>query len=260
MAMYDSHSKAKELFDAIAVDYQERAEARVYGFSSLIFQRRIRIVEKFLHRVPQNGRVLDFGMGPAVFAQFCEKKGLSYLGIDISPMMVERAKALNLRTSEFIVGDLDSLSGFCKSMDAVLAVGIIDYLEDPERGIELLAQCVKPGGYLILSFRNRFSLPRLLRDSVKALWRVLPKVQSDKAFFASVCERSFDFSLQLRPELIQLGFDEFEVDYFNCSPFFFNFPITPWVLQKWYGLDSRVASQHIHLMCSGGVLIAKRIR
>jgi SAM-dependent methyltransferase len=263
MAMYDSHSKAKELFDAIAVNYQERAEARVYSFSSLIFQRRISIVEKFLHKVPQNGRVLDFGMGPAVFAKFCEKKGLSYLGIDISPMMVERAKALNLRNSEFIVGDLDSLSGFGKSMDAVLAIGLIDYLEDPGSGIELLAQCVKPSGYLILSFRNRFSLPRLLRDSVKALWRVLPKrktVQSDKAFFASVHERSFDFSLQLRPELIQLGFDEFEVDYFNCSPFFFNFPINPWIWQKWYGLDSRISSQHVHLMCSGGVVIAKRLR
>ncbi len=262
MDMYNSHSRAKELFDSTAEYYQQRSEARVYNFSSLVFQRRISIVERFLKSVPQNGRVLDFGMGPAVFAKFCEKKNLSYLGIDISPIMVERAKALNLRNSEFMVGDLDSLSSFRKSMDAVLAIGLIDYLEHPDRGMELLAECVKPGGYLILSFRNRFSLPRVLRDLAKIPWRILPKqktAQSHKAFFSDVHEWSFDFYLQLRPKLIQLGFDNFEVNYFNCSPFFFNFPIPPWLWQKWHDLDSRLASRHIHRTCSGGVLIARRV-
>jgi SAM-dependent methyltransferase len=207
--------------------------------------------------------VLDFGMGPAVFARFCEKRNLSYLGIDISPIMVDRAIALNIKNAEFMVGDLDSLSTFRTSMDAVLAIGLIDYLEHPNRGMELLSECVKPGGYLILSFRNRFSLPRVLRDLAKISGRMLPKRkrdQSDRAFFSDVHERSFDFNLQLRPKLIQLGFDNFEVDYFNCSPFFFNFPIPHWLWQKWHDIDSRLASRRVRQMCSGGVLVARRVR
>jgi SAM-dependent methyltransferase len=148
-------------------------------------------------------------------------------------------------------------------MDAVLAIGLIDYLEHPNRGMELLSECVKPGGYLILSFRNRFSLPRVLRDLAKISGRMLPKRkrdQSDRAFFSDVHERSFDFNLQLRPKLIQLGFDNFEVDYFNCSPFFFNFPIPHWLWQKWHDIDSRLASRRVRQMCSGGVLVARRVR
>jgi SAM-dependent methyltransferase len=262
LAMYESHYRAKELFDSTADYYQQRSEARVYNFSSLVFQRRINIVERFLNSVTPHGKVLDFGMGPAVFAKFCEKKNFSYIGIDISPAMVERAKALNIKNSEFIAGDLDSLSSFRKSMDVALAIGLIDYLEQPDRGMESLSECVKPGGHLILSFRNRFSLPRILRDLAKIPARMLPKRkrdQSSKAFFSDVHERSFDFYSQLRPKLIQLGFDDFVVDYFNCSPFFFNFPMPRWLWWKWHDLDSRLASRHIHWMCSGGVLMARRV-
>jgi SAM-dependent methyltransferase len=263
MPTYTSHSRAKELFDSTVDYYQQRSEGRVYNFSSLIFQRRINVVEKYLNSLHPNEVVLDFGMGPAVFARFCEKKNLSYIGIDISPAMVERAKALNIKNSEFMVGDLDSLSNFHKSMDAVLAIGLIDYLEYPERGMELLSECVKPGGYLILSFRNRYSFPRVLRDVAKFPGRLLPGrrgTQSDKAFFSDVHERSFDFNSQLRPKLVQLGFDDFEVDYFNCSPFFFNFPMPRWLWRTWHDMDSLLASRRTRQMCSGGVLMAKRAR
>ena len=212
--MLDSHARARKLFDETAADYEERSRARVFNFSSLVFQRRIQIVEDFLRRAGPPGTVVDYGMGPAVFGPFCAATGWRYVGIDISPEMVERARALNLPRAEFLVGDLDALGGYRAQADVVLAIGLLDYLEEPDRGIRALSACVKPGGSLILSFRNRRSLPRVLRDVAKSAWRALSprtRERDPRAFFSDVHEHAFDFSAELRPQLEALGFGQFEV-------------------------------------------------
>lgn len=258
--MFDSHFKAKKYFDKNVENYWKRSEAQVKNFSSMIFQRRIDIVENFLRRV-QQGTVLDFGMGPAVFGSSCISQGLYYVGVDISPEMVQKAKSLNLQNAEFMVGDIDSLSVFRNKMDAVLCIGLLDYLEDPEQGILALADCVKPDGHIILSFRNQFSLPRYLRDTLRRFLRVFRQCRSNsqkKVFFSEAHENSFDYSTQLYPKLVHLGFSNFEVNYFNCSLFFFNFPLPSWIWQQWCNWDSQLAGQRTRFLCSGGVIVAKR--
>lgn len=260
--MHKSHSKARDLFDDTVSSYSQRAVGEVFSFSSLIFKRRNDIVINFLESIPANGKVLDFGMGPAVFYSSCIKRDLSYLGIDISSKMVEEAQALNLQNAEFEIGDIDALSNYINTMDAVLAIGLIDYLENPKKGIQSLAECVKPNGYLILSFRNRYSLPRYLRDWTKSIWSYLNTKKNNspsKAFLSDVHEHSFDFSSQLKPLLKKIGFDHFEVNYFNCSPFFFDFRLYAWLYKKWCKWDLQFANEYSRIMCSGGVLICKKI-
>ena len=82
---------------------------------------------------------------------------------------------------------------------------------------------------------------------------------ANKAFFADVHEHSFDFSTQLLPVLRSLGFNSFTTKYFNCSPFFFNFPIKPRIWHKWYKLDSHLANHYTRYLCSGGVVFASRL-
>ena len=53
---------------------------------------------------------MDYGMGPAVFAECCTAAGMHYLGIDVSSKMVERSKQMGLSNTEFIVGDLETLA------------------------------------------------------------------------------------------------------------------------------------------------------
>jgi SAM-dependent methyltransferase len=261
--MPDSHISARILFDTVAETYQERCEARVYNFSSLIFHRRINLVKQLLRRVAKRGKVLDYGMGPAVFGQDCLNLGLHYVGVDISPEMVRRAQqSLGSQGAEFVVGDLDSLRRYDQQMDVVLTIGLLDYLENPYEGIEALASCVKSDGYIILSFRNRFSLPRILRDTAKTLWRLLPQRPTwhkQSAFAADVHEHAFDPARDLQPHLKRLGFGEFEVLYFNCSPFFFNFRLPAWLWRGWSAMDSRLAGRFTRLLCSGGVLAGRRI-
>ena len=226
--MFASHQKAREIFDATVDGYQQRSDGLQHSFSSLIFQRRIAIVRSLLDGVSRGGRVLDFGMGPAVFGKDCTARGLSYFGIDISPVMVERARSLNLPNARFQVGDLESLDCLAGTMDVVLAIGLLDYLEHPEGGVRSLAECVHAGGQLILSFRNRKSVPRVLRDAAKTMTRLVPgecRNPDGRVFLSDAHEHAFDAASELQPLLSDIGFGGFAVDFFNCSPFFFNFPL-----------------------------------
>ena len=259
---YESHKQSKKYFDNTASVYHQRSDGLVYDFSSLIFQRRNIIVKMFLPLAGKKEIILDFGMGPGVFAKHCIENGYSYLGIDISTEMVERAQSLNLENAEFIVGDIDSLNKYQGEMDYVLAIGLIDYVEQPLEVIQLLTNCLNKNGHLIISFRNRFSLPRYFRDTIKLIWNKILKrkvTKSSKAFFASVHEHSFDFSTQLLPILKSLGFNSFTTKYFNCSPFFFNFPIHSKVWDKWYRLDSHLSNYYTRYLCSGGVVFASKL-
>ena len=176
--------------------------------------------------------------------------------------MIERAQSLKLENAKFRVGDIDSLNEYQGEMDYVLAIGLIDYVEEPLRVIQLLTNCLNKNGHLIISFRNRYSLPRFIRHTIKLIWNKTLKrkvTKSRKAFFASVHEHSFDFSTQLLPILKSLGFNSFTTKYFNCSPFFFNFPIHSKVWDKWYRLDSHLSNYYTRYLCSGGVVFASKV-
>ena len=264
MTTHQSHIEAKELFDQTVDSYQAAAEGQVHDFRSLLFQRRIRIVEDFIDSLPPGGDVLDFGMGPAVFAQTCLDWDWSYLGIDIAPKMVEQAQALGLEGARFEVGDLESLAKYKESMDLTLAIGLIDYLEETAEGLRALSETVRPGGHLLVSFRNRNSVPRVLRDSAKVVLRPLAsaaEAQSTgrpRAFFSQAHEKAFDFQSDLKPLLKQNGFSKFQVRYFNCSPLFFSFPMPESLWRLWFEADSVLASPLTSWTCSGGVFLAQR--
>jgi SAM-dependent methyltransferase len=258
-----AHQEARHLFESIALDYQAHSDRRVLDTCSLVFQRRIDIVRRLLSRIEVESPVLDFGMGPAVFAPYCVERGWRYIGMDIAPAMVERARSRDLPNVEVYVGDLDSLPGFAAKMGVVMAIGLVDYLEDPREGIRKLASCVEPHGYLVLSFRNRFSFPTKLRDLSRIFWRGLSfdaRAKRSTAFVANVHERSFDFRTDLRPLLTRLGFSDFSVRYFNCSPIFFNFRLPRWLWQSWYWWDSHIAGPWTRPLCSGGVLLAQKTK
>lgn len=256
-----AHQRARELFDRTADRYLEHSDAAVSDFSSLVFQRRIETVEELIAAAPRRGQVLDFGMGPAVFGRFCVDGGSHYLGLDISPEMVRRAEELGLPNSSYAVGDLSSLSAHRDSADVVLAIGLVDYLEDPEEGLRTLAGCLRPGGTLIVSFRNRRSVPGRLRDLARAGARRVAgrrAAHARRALVAAVHEHAFDLRDDLAPVLHRLGLEVVTARYFNCSPMFFNVPLPRALWRAWRRLDRRIAGHSTRWMCSGAVLAARR--
>lgn len=258
---FDSHEAARQLFDRTAADYQTRSDLRVYNTSSFVFARRKEIVLSLLDAGTCSGTVLDYGMGPGVFAPDVVQRGLQFVGVDISPVMVERANALGLDNATYIVGDTQKLEEFRGECDVVLAIGLIDYLEEPQVGLGRLIACLKPGGMLIVSFRVRSSIPTVLRDASKCIWRFAFAKRSwrpDSAFVSAVHEKSFSFRSDLRPALGALGMSDFRVRYFNFSPLFFNVRIPRPLWRFWRAADARMAGWMTRWGCTGGVLSARK--
>jgi SAM-dependent methyltransferase len=257
-----SHAAAREYFDRTAADYSKRAGARTSDLSSLIFARRRETVLELLDESGVRGTLLDFGMGPGVFAPEMVARGFEYIGIDISPEMVTRAEALGLRNATYVVGDLDSLAAFRGRADAVLAIGLIDYLEDPVEGLRRLADCLKPGGVLILSFRNAAALNTFLRAAAKSVWRrVFGRVRwrADSAFVAEVHEKPFT-PARLAPPLRELGLGEFAVRHHSANPgLFVSVPLPPGLWERWRRFDRAVSRRAPRVLCDAGVLRATKL-
>ena len=253
-----SHHEAQKFFDRIAEDYRKRSETCVYNVSSLSFRRRQDIVSDLLRKTPKGGTLLDYGMGPAVFGPPATAHGLRYVGVDISPKMIELAEAMKLPNAEYHLGDLESLKNFENNADTVLLIGLIDYLEDPAEGLRRLSKCVKPGGRIILSFRNHYSVPRVMRNASKAIWNSVrgKKKEEQTAFEAPVLENSFVPSRDFIPLLREAGFTEFEVRYLDCSPIFFNMPLPKPIWSIGKKLDEIFSCGLLSFMCASGALMA----
>lgn len=255
-----SHFEAEKFFDHIAEDYRNRSEGRVRNSSSVSFSRRQDVVSRMMRQTQKGGTVLDYGMGPAVFGPPAVAAELKYVGVDISNKMVELAKAMNLPGAQYHVGDLESLAAFENTADTVLLIGLIDYLENPAEGLRRLSRCVKPGGRIILSFRNHYSLPRWLRNTLKSIWVGLRgSGQSDvdtTAFAAPVLENSFAPERDFIPLLREAGFTQFEIGYIDCSPVFFNVPLPGPLWNIWKKLDEIFSGPALSVFCASGVLCA----
>lgn len=161
--------RPRNSFDRVAQSYEDRAQARTCSLSSFLFSRRNEVVLDLLDATGTRGTVLDFGMGPGVLARAVVARGHRFIGVDLSEAMVARARALGVENATYVRGDLDALDAYRGQVDVVMAIGLIDYLEEPQRGLRQLVECLRPGGTLIVSFRNRRALVTRTRDLAKRL-------------------------------------------------------------------------------------------
>ncbi len=109
--------------------------------------------------------LLDIGAGQGVLAPYAKDHGAVYTGVEISPRLLDLAKAHHGDEGRFIEGDacqLDAVPGLnAASFDAVaflLSIQDINPLEDALGGA---AWALKPGGRLVLLMTHPcFRVPR----------------------------------------------------------------------------------------------------
>jgi ubiquinone/menaquinone biosynthesis C-methylase UbiE len=94
--------------------------------------------------------ILDAACGPGKYAEILLSQGASVTGFDISPRMVELAKANNKESGTFFVhglaAPLERLAD--ESFDAVLCALALHYLPDWTLSIREFYRVLKPGGHL----------------------------------------------------------------------------------------------------------------
>jgi len=184
------------------------------------------------------GRLVDVGCGGGDLCFRAAELGFDTLGVDIAEGMIaearrraeELAPAVRARI-EFRVADVLALGDDGKGpLDAVTALGLVEYLADDAKFFAWAARRLRPGGVLVVSCRNRLfnmaslneytrrecdgggapallgdlaalpigcDAPALLDDFVRRLKDALPELETalaqDRAAGAEAPDRSAEF-------------------------------------------------------------------
>lgn len=104
-----------------------------------------------LERDPFND-VLDVGCGTGpVIELLCEKyPEKRFVGLDLTPAMIEAAQAKGLPNAEFVVGDAENLPFADESFDALLCSNSFHHYPNPGMFLREARRVLRPGGKLIL--------------------------------------------------------------------------------------------------------------
>lgn len=111
-----------------------------------------------LDQLPAGSTVLDVGCGIGGSARILARDyGLQVLGISISPVQIERARALTPPGlgCRFAVMDALELAVADASVDAVWSVEACPHMPDKQRYADELLRVLKPGGLLAVADWNR---------------------------------------------------------------------------------------------------------
>ena len=106
-------------------------------------------------------RVLEIGCGTGLILSRIAKVAESAVGVDLSPGMLEQARARGL---EVIEGSATELPFEDASFDTVCSFKVLAHVEPIEVAFKEAARVVKPGGHLVLELYNRWSLRYLARQ------------------------------------------------------------------------------------------------
>ena len=147
------------------------------------------------------GQVLDVGCGTGEQTLLAASSGAEALGVDVSPLAVERARGKaaargvpaaaggQVGSARFEVADALSLGDLGLTFDTVIDSGLFHVFDDDSRAryVASLASVLRPGGHLyLMCFSNRqpgeFGPRRVSQDELRAAfgdgWTILA-IQAD---------------------------------------------------------------------------------
>jgi ubiquinone/menaquinone biosynthesis C-methylase UbiE len=137
--------------------------------TSLVQQHRLRLALAWIDSLalPEESCVLDAGCGAGAMAIEMSRRGAVVSAVDISiPMLIEArswsGEGAARRRVSFGAGDVQALPFRDESFRLVVALGVVPWASDPRAALLEMGRVLEPGGFLVVSATNRWSLIRLL--------------------------------------------------------------------------------------------------
>jgi 2-polyprenyl-3-methyl-5-hydroxy-6-metoxy-1,4-benzoquinol methylase len=141
------------IFDKLAASW-----SRVhYGTAGDMVPRIARFSDALAGLVPAPARVLDYGCGTGEIAAALAARGYQVEARDLSPAMIEQARALHGHSGVRFAVIETANAGTKRAdelFDAVVCSSVLEYMRDIAAGLGLLSDKLRPGGYLLATVPN----------------------------------------------------------------------------------------------------------
>lgn len=149
----------REYYDAFAARYEAHRGGRPgAGYHDLLDE----LESGFVERFARDKDVLEVGCGTGLVLERIARFARSARGLDLSPKMLEQARARGL---DVVVGDATALPFPDASVDVACSFKVIAHVREVDRALAEMARVVRPGGYVLAEFYN----PHSLRGVIKRL-------------------------------------------------------------------------------------------
>lgn len=235
---------------------EEEDPRRAYNF----VVRRERVKELCADAARPGARVLDIGCGTAIMAPYFLAKDCEYHGCDISPQMIDTARArVSSDRASFSVGDIEAGLDFPDGhFDVVVGLGLLEYLDDPGPAAAEMARLTRPGGAIIVSTPCRRSInhmaTRLLSPIISKLYRIAKWALRRKHEPHTVRHRRFT-ARELEALFRQHGCTKTGEAYYNLEVLFYPFyrllPGLAWRIKR---RAERCRDSWMHIFATGYIL------
>ena len=152
-----SQESNREYYDAFSHQYERhRGHNDPGGYHELLDEMEADFVERFA----SNRDVLEVGCGTGLVLQRIAAFTRSAQGIDLSPGMLELARARGL---DVVEGSATALPFDDESFDVTCSFKVLAHIPDIETALREMARVTRPGGTIIAEFYNPHSIRGLLK-------------------------------------------------------------------------------------------------
>lgn len=180
----DKSKQSVSIYDKIAIKYTELYFNETGDFP---------FVDKFLNKLPKNGKILEVGCGAGHFSNYMAEKGFVVEGIDLSKKFLEIAKE-KVPNVIFKYMDMRKLEYLDEEFDGVLSTYALIHIPTDEvvQTLQESFRVLKPGGMIFIAvhkgepdkmvdeplkkgekiFLNQFSKERLSKFVIRAGFKV----------------------------------------------------------------------------------------
>lgn len=176
----DQAAVVQQHFDGASAAWMDRyiGEPRSMADLDLILRRKSvhHLIRPLLAATAKTLQVFDLGCGSGDVLDGLPRDVIRVTGMDFSREMTRQAQATH-PTDTFAQGDATKLPFRRESADIVTSLGVLEYVPDPLDALSGMADVLRPGGHLIVSFPNRSSLFRRMLRAERLAERTLVKLR-----------------------------------------------------------------------------------
>ena len=142
-------------------------EPRSLGSQSVLSRQRFAL-EMVQSAAPCGSRILDVGCGTGEMVAKLTERGYEAWGVDLAEPMIAYASR-RYGSGRFRVGDIEKIPFDDSMFDAVVCLGVIEYLVDDDQALKEIRRVLKPGGSAIVSTPSAISPLHFMDRVVGAL-------------------------------------------------------------------------------------------